>query len=144
MKSKKRSRKPGPTRKETIVQTTYMVTIVAEKRTPEETLFHPDVLRKDVLYPALDRLGIHRSSGESGFHGFRHSAASIINEQTGNLKLAQKLLGHSTIDMTAAVYTHTSAEAERQAVLAVERAIYGDLFPNLFPIGNNSSVVPVN
>jgi integrase len=105
---------------------------------------HPDVLRKHVLYPALDRLGIPRSSGASGFHTFRHSAASFINAQTGNLKLAQKLLGHSTIYMTAEVYTHTSAEAEREAALAVERAIYGDLFPNLFPIGNNSSVAAVN
>jgi integrase len=124
----------------------------AARKSPEDFVFckqngeplHPDVLRKDVLYPALDRVGIPRSSGASGFHAFRHSAASFINEQTGNLKLAQKLLGHSTVDMTAAVYTHTSAEAERQAVVAVERAIYGDLFPNLFPIGNNSSVVPVN
>jgi integrase len=122
------------------------------RKSPEDFVFckqngeplHPDVLRKDVLYPALDRLGIARSSGASGFHTFRHSAASIINAQTGNLKLAQKLLGHSTIDMTAEVYTHTSAEAEREATVAVERAIYGDLFPNLFPIGNNSSAVAVN
>jgi integrase len=73
---------------------------------------NPDVLRKDVLYPILDKLGITRNAGTSGFHTFRHSAASILNEQTGNLKLAQKLLGHSNIDMTAEVYTHTSAEAE--------------------------------
>jgi len=83
-------------------------------RGPEDFVFcgkdgsslHPDVLRKDVLYPILDRLGIHRSSGASGFHTFRHSAASILNERTGNLKLAQKLLGHSSINMTADVYTH--------------------------------------
>jgi integrase len=91
------------------------------------TPLNPDVLRKDVLYPALDRLGIPRASGASGFHTFRHSAASFINAQTGNLKLAQKLLGHSTINMTADVYTHTSAEADREGALAVERAIYGDL-----------------
>src|SRR6267378_4292067 len=42
---------------------------------------------------------------------------------------SQKFLGHSTIKMTADVYTHTSAESEREAALAVERAIYGDLFP---------------
>ena len=81
------------------------------RKSPEDFVFckpngeplHPDVLRKDVLYPALDRLGILRRSGASDFHTFRHSAASFINEQTGNLKLAQKLLGHSTIDMTAEV-----------------------------------------
>jgi integrase len=105
---------------------------------------NPDVLRKDVLYPILDRLQIPRSSGDSGFHTFRDSAASILNERTGNLKLAQKLLGHSTIDMTANVYTHTSDESEREAALAIERAIGGDLFPKLFPTGNKSSNPAVN
>jgi hypothetical protein len=65
------------------------------------TSLNPDVLRKGVSYPVLDRLGIPRASGTSGFHAFRHSAASFINAQTGNLKLAQTPLGHSTIDMTA-------------------------------------------
>jgi integrase len=105
---------------------------------------NPDVLRKDVLYPILDRLQIPRSSGASGFHTFRHSAANILNERTGNLKLAQKLLGHSTIDMTANVYTHTSDESECEAALAIERAIGGDLFPNLFPTGNKISNSAVN
>jgi integrase len=87
-----------------------------------------DLLRRDVLYPALDRLQIPRGSRCAGFHTFRHSAASFINAETGNLKLAQRLLGHATLDMTANVYTHTAAEAERGAALALERAIYGDLF----------------
>jgi integrase len=108
------------------------------------TPLNPDVLRKDVLYPALDRLGIPRASGASGFHTFRHSAASFINAQTGNLKLAQKLLGHSTIDMTAEVYTHTSIEAEREAALAVERAIYGDLFVVVRETANRNNSAAVN
>jgi len=56
---------------------------------------NPDVLRKDVLYPILDRLGIARGTRVSGFHCFRHSAGSFVNSQTGNLKLAQKLLPSS-------------------------------------------------
>ena len=86
---------------------------------------NPDVLRRDVLYPTLDRLGFPRPKRGAGFHAFRHSAASFINAQTGNLKLAQKLLGHSDIATTADVYTHTSAESEREATLAIERAIFG-------------------
>jgi integrase len=105
---------------------------------------NPDVLRKDVLYPILDRLQIPRSSGASGFHTFRHSAASILNERTGNLKLVQKLLGHSTVDMTANVYTHTSDESEREAALAIEQAIYGDLFPVVPNIGNRNKNLAVN
>jgi len=105
---------------------------------------HPDVLRKDVLYPILDKLGIARSAGTSGFHTFRHSAASILNQRTGNLKLAQKLLGHSSVDMTADVYTHTSPEAEREAALAIERAIYGDLFPVVPNLGNRNNSAAMN
>jgi len=89
---------------------------------------NPDVLRRDVLYPTLDRLGIARSARAAGFHTFRHSAATIVNQKTGNLKLVQKLLGHSNLSTTADVYTHTSADADRSAALALEEAIYGDLF----------------
>jgi len=89
---------------------------------------NPDVLRRDVLYPTLDRLGIARNSRSAGFHTFRHSAATIVNQKTGNLKLVQKLLGHSKLSTTADVYTHTSADADRSAALALEEAIFGDLF----------------
>ena len=103
---------------------------------PEDSVFckldgsplNPDVLRRDVLYPALNRLGITRNRGAAGFHTFRHSAATIVNQKAGNLKLVQKLLGHSNLSTTADVYTHTSAEADRDASLALEEAIYGDLF----------------
>jgi integrase len=47
----------------------------------------------------------------------------------GNLKLAQRFLGHSTVKMTADIYTHTSAEAERNPVV-----------PNI-ENGNNSAVL---
>jgi integrase len=105
---------------------------------------HPDVLRKDVLYPVLDRLNISRPRRVSGFHAFRHSVGSLINSETGNLKLAQKLLGHSNINMTADVYTHVSQESEREAARAVERAIYGDLFPICSSFGNGNKTAAMN
>ena len=40
-----------------------------------------------------------------------------------NDRVVQNLLGHSTINMTADVYTHVSRESEREAAQAVERAI---------------------
>jgi len=110
----------------------------------EGSPLHPDVVRKDVLYPILDRLRIARTPGESGFHTFRHAAASILNERTGNLKLTQKLLGHSSISTTADVYTHISEETEREAALTVEEAICGGFVPNLFPTGNKTSNAAVN
>jgi integrase len=105
---------------------------------PDGSTLDPDMLRRDVLYPALDRLGIPRSSRSAGFHTFRHSVGSFINAQTGNLKLAQKLLGHSNLSTTADIYVHTSPESEREAALAVERAIYGDLFSNVLNSENKN------
>jgi integrase len=98
----------------------------------------PDVLRRDVLYPAVDRLGIPRHSRSAGLYTFRHSVGSFINAQTGNLKLAQKLLGHSNLSTTADIYTHISEESEREAALAVERAIDGNLFSNVLNSENKN------
>jgi integrase len=101
------------------------------------TPLDPDAMRRDVLYATLDRSGIPRGSRSSGFHTFRHSAASCINAQTGNIKLAQKLLGHSNLTTTADIYTHTSEASEREAAEAIEREIFGDLFPIVPQTGNN-------
>jgi integrase len=109
----------------------------------EGSSLNPDVLRRDVLYPTLDRLRIARGSRTAGFHTFRHSAATIVNQKTGNLKLVQKLLGHSNLSTTADVYTHTFADADRGAARALEEAIYGDLFQVVPSFGtwNNSGAL---
>jgi integrase len=92
---------------------------------PDGSKFQPDVLRRDILYPVLDRMQFTRFKRGVGFHAFRHAAASLINQQTGNLKLAQNLLGHADISTTADVYTHISVESERSASVALENAIFG-------------------
>jgi integrase len=105
--------------------------------------WNADVLRRDVLYPVLDRLQLTRAARSSGFHCFRHSAGSFVNSQTGNLKLAQKLLGHSRYETTANVYTHALSGEERAAALAVEEAIFGSC-SQLFPNENNKRSKSVN
>ena len=58
--------------------------------------YDPDDLRKRVLYPAMDKAGIQRKVARSyGFHLFRHSAGSQMQEVTGDLKQTQGSLGHS-------------------------------------------------
>jgi hypothetical protein len=42
---------------------------------------------------------------------------------------ATRTLFKADRSMTANIYRHTSAEAERDAAIALERAIYCDLFP---------------
>ena len=80
---------------------------------------------------------IPRPRRSAGFHAFRHSAAGLISNRTGNLKLTQNLLGHSNLSTTAGVYTHTSTEAQRGASVVLEHAVFG----NLFPKGNRNSSV---
>ena len=99
---------------------------------------NPDVLRRDVLYPTLDRLRIPRLKGASGLHAFRHTAGSVVEERTGRLKLAQRLLRHSNVSTTADVYTHPSRQSEREAAVALERAYFGDLFPVVPNSGNRN------
>jgi integrase len=105
---------------------------------------NPDVLRRDVLYPALERLRIPRIKGASGFHAFRHTAGSIVEARTGRLKLAQRLLRHSNVSTTAGIYIHTTQQAEREAAVALERAYFGDLFPVVPNSGNGNKNDAVN
>src|SRR5258706_16038951 len=71
-----------------------------------------------------------QAAGVLKVHAFRHSAAFLINAETGNLKLAQGLLGHSEISTTADAYTHTSNESQREAISVIERAIFGSVPPS--------------
>ena len=83
----------------------------------------PDQLRNDVLYPALEAAGITRVAGMHGFHLFRHSTASIVEAQTGSLKLTQEFLRHSNISTTGDIYIHVDESNSRAAVEALASAI---------------------
>jgi len=92
---------------------------------PDGQPWNADVLRRDVLLSGAGSFANPAAGAQLGFHCFRHSAGSFVNSQTGNLKLAQKLLGHSRYETTANVYTHALSGEERVAALAVEEAIFG-------------------
>jgi integrase len=89
---------------------------------------HPDVLRKDVLYPVLDRLGIPRQRRASGFHAFRHAAATTVQSTTKDMLAAQKLLRHASYSTTADIYVHGGDAAQNEAAEALEAAIFPELF----------------
>jgi integrase len=87
----------------------------------------PNVLRKEVLYPLLDRLNIPRQPRTSGFRRFRHSAGSLVYDATGNLKTTQSLLRHAQLTTTMNVYTHAVGAADAVAVEALEAALLDEL-----------------
>jgi site-specific recombinase XerC len=57
-------------------------------------------------YQRLFEAGITEPGVERGerMHKARHSAGQRVLDRTGNLKAAQKLLGHASISTTADVY----------------------------------------
>jgi integrase len=75
----------------------------------------PDYLRREVLYPAMDRAGIKRGDRTHGFHILRHTAASLLHEKTNDLKGVQQFLRHSQIGTTADIYVHQSSTVVRKA-----------------------------
>lgn len=54
------------------------------------------------------------------FHDTRHTAATRLVRATGNLKLAQRLLGHSTLAMTSR-YAHVTNDDLRNGLELIPR-----------------------
>ena len=72
------------------------------------------------------RLNKHfKSAGVTniGFHGFRHTHASIMMNAGLGYKELQHRLGHSTLAMTMDTYSHLSKENAKKAVSYFETAI---------------------
>ena len=69
---------------------------------------------------------LHQSAcGDAGvtdfrFHDFRHTFASALLRQTGNLKLVQKALGHANIKTTTR-YAHVLADEVGDAIEAMNQ-----------------------
>ncbi len=55
------------------------------------------------------------------FHGLRHTHASLMLSAGADLKVTSARLGHSSISITADLYTHVSASLDRAAVAAFDQ-----------------------
>ena len=58
-----------------------------------------------------------------GFHGFRHTHASLLLNSGIPYKELQHRLGHSTLSMTMDIYSHISKENAKKAVSFYETAL---------------------
>ena len=57
-------------------------------------------------------------------HVFRHTLAQAVLETTGNLKVAQELLGHAQLSTTADLYMHVDEPTLVKAVAAVSLVLW--------------------
>ena len=59
------------------------------------------------------------------FHDLRHSCASLMLKSGVAMKTASQILGHSSIGITADLYTHVLQESKKEAALQVGRELFG-------------------
>ena len=115
-------------------QTATMLKKYQRKQTQEawklgrtETVVFSDFIKS---YPsskaALSRLRTHfKRAGVNniGFHGFRHTHASLLLNSGIPYKELQHRLGHSTLSMTMDTYSHLSKENAKKATSFYEQAL---------------------
>ncbi len=63
------------------------------------------------FYTLLKRAGLPRMH----FHDLRHNAATFLASMGVNPKVIQEILGHSGLEMTMNVYTHTLPSMQKEA-----------------------------
>lgn len=75
--------------------------------------------RQESLDRRCAEIGITRFT----FHAFRHTHASLLLNAGINYKELQYRLGHATLAMTMDIYSHLSADKEKEAVSYYEKAM---------------------
>jgi len=103
--------------------------------TPEDLVFasrkgtplRPDNVLKRILRPVCSRLGLPRI----GWHTFRHTHATLLNELGENPKTAQAILGHSDLGTTMGTYTHAIPATMIQAEEKLSRLLSDPNGPKL-------------
>jgi integrase len=68
-------------------------------------------VRRDILHPIRERLGIPRG----GFHAFRHGLGTALMQAGASARVVQQQLGHSDLRMLAR-YAHVVPQDQRTAV----------------------------
>src|SRR5215467_9938511 len=98
--------------------------------------YDPDDLRKRVLYPAMDKGGVEGKVARAyGFHLFRHSAGSQMQEVTGDLKQTQSFLGHASIGIKSDVYVHLQPDSEVESMKKLEEKFSNELCSTVLKTG---------
>ena len=92
-----------------------------------ETIVFSDFIHKypnnKTLATRLNTRFKHAGVPNIGFHGFRHTHASLLLNSGIPYKELQHRLGHSTLAMTMDTYSHLSKEKAKTAVSFYEKAV---------------------
>jgi integrase len=92
-------------------------------QTPKGTPLNAKNLYNREFAPACDRIERPRVS----WHSVRHAHATLLSDTGASVKTAQSLLGHSDLETTLAVYTHTIPDSQKRAVERVAEVLFSDV-----------------
>jgi len=92
-------------------------------QTPQGTPLNDKNLYSRGLAPACDQIGQPRVS----WHSFRHTHQTLLHDNGASLKTSQAQLGHSDLETTLNLYTHTVPDSQRQAVERVGGVLFSDV-----------------
>jgi hypothetical protein len=84
--------------------------------------------RESVASELVVRRNLFGTTASRVFFTFTSVMRALLTSRREIWSRRKNSSGNSAIKMTVDIYTDTSAEVERDAAIAVERAIYGDLF----------------
>jgi integrase len=74
----------------------------------------------------MDVLGIERQERSYGFHLLRHTAATILHGETGDIEVAQRALGHARRSTTEDTYDRVEPVVDEQTTSLLVQVILGD------------------
>jgi integrase len=120
---------------ETLVKALEVYRLQSEFNGAEDFIFpnsvggplEPGNFRKRVLYPVMDGLGIKREKRNYGFHILRHSSATVLHEEFGDIEVAQRALGHARRSTTEDIYDHAEIVVDEEIVGMLLGAIIEDV-----------------
>ena len=82
-------------------------------------------LHPNTLYRRFHKLTERADVPAIRFHDLRHTSATLLLAKGVQGKIVQERLGHANIAMTLDLYSHVTADMQRQAADALEAAITG-------------------
>jgi integrase len=89
--------------------------------------YHASVIQRQILKPAGEKVGL---SG-IGWHVFRHTYRSFLDETGAPIGVQQKLMRHSNVATTMNVYGNASLRAKQQANSKVVQMVIAQELPQM-------------
>ncbi len=89
--------------------------------------YYAGVIQQQILKPAFEKIGV--SGAGLGWHVFRHTYRSLLDETGAPVGVQQKLMRHSNVATTMNVYGSASSKARQQANSKVVQMVIAKEMP---------------